>query len=329
MRWLAVEGKTFQSMPLFGVKAYGLIEEYDRHQSIRCRPFDRVYQDGQMFVKEALDAQGEALAGRESAWYRRLKQHSFPNIPHIFCYQPLKMEYINGGAIYVNKKLTGNEKMSVLKQVAMCLQSIHRLESAIADQDSYHEAYIGKAFQRLEKVRDLVPIAKDKIIQINGRQCRNVFDCKEEISKALEQYMPDRFVLLHGDCTFSNILLREDKSPVFIDPRGYFGDTELYGDPAYDWAKLYYSIVGNYDQFNRKQFSLEIGDNEVHLQIKSNGWEKMEHEFFRLLQGEVTVQQIHLLHAVIWLSLTTYAWDDYDSICGAFYNGLYYLEDVL
>ena len=39
--------------------------------------------------------------------------------------------------------------------------------------------------------------------------------------------------------------------------------------------------------------------------------------------------EIKLLHAVIWLSLTTYAWQDYDSICGAFYNGLWYLEEVL
>ena len=43
----------------------------------------------------------------------------------------------------------------------------------------------------------------------------------------------------------------------------------------------------------------------------------------------MTPGQIHLLHAIIWLSLTTYAWEDYDSICGAFYNGLYYLEEAL
>jgi hypothetical protein len=35
-----------------------------------------------------------------------------------------------------------------------------------------------------------------------------------------------------------------------------------------------------------------------------------------------------LLQAVIWLGLTTYAWENYDSICGAFYNGLLYLEEA-
>ena len=63
--------------------------------------------------------------------------------------------------------------------------------------------------------------------------------------------------------------------------------------------------------------------------IASNGWEDMEERFFELLKDEISERQIKLIHAIIWLSLTTYAWEDYDSICGAFYNGLYYLEEVL
>ena len=108
-----------------------------------------------------------------------------------------------------------------------------------------------------------------------------------------------------------------------------FGTTEFYGDAAYDWAKLYYSIVGNYDQFNLKKFDLFIGTQDVTLTIESNHWEDMEQYFFELLQDKVQPQQIKLIHAIIWLSLTTYAWEDYDSICGAFYNGLYYLEEAL
>ena len=124
-------------------------------------------------------------------------------------------------------------------------------------------------------------------------------------------------------------ILKHGIEPVFIDPRGYFGFTSLYGDAAYDWAKLYYSIIGNYDQFNMGNFKLEIKEDDINLQINSNGWEDMGQEFFSLLDGNVTEQQINLIHAVIWLSLTTYAWDDFDSICGAFYNGLFYLEEVL
>ena len=119
-----------------------------------------------------------------------------------------------------------------------------------------------------------------------------------------------------------------DMKAILIYPRGYFGKTKLYGDVDYDWAKLYYSLHGEYDQFNRKKFTLDIREKEVELAIKPNNWADMEEYFFDLLP-EVSRYKIKLLHAIIWLSLTTYAWEDYDSICGAFYNGIIKLGDVL
>ncbi len=209
------------------------------------------------------------------------------------------------------------------------MKKLHGFGSIPYDEDSFCDAYLDKTFMRLEKVRDLVPFANDKIITVNGRKCRNVFFCKDKLREEFEKLKPDKFVFLHGDCTFSNLMLRNDNEPVLIDPRGYFGKTEFYGDAAYDWAKLYYSVIGNYDQFNLKRFELDINAKDVELKIQSSGWETLEEYFFKLLKDEVTKRQIKLIHAIIWLSLTTYAWQDYDSICGAFYNGIYYLEEVL
>lgn len=329
VRWLSDAGIVFQSFPLYRVKEYGLLSEYEKMETSRCRPFNKTYIEDGHFVKEAIDAQGLALAKREEAWYKRVQDQHFANIPDILSYAPLKMELIKGKAVYEYDSLAYGEKVKVLSQIIDCLKSVQALEQVDSDRISYNEAYIVKTFQRLEKIRDLVPFAKDKYVMVNWRRCRNVFFCREELERLITAYFPRQFKLIHGDCTFSNIMLREDGTPVLIDPRGYFGSTELYGDPAYDWGKLYYSIVGNYDQFNRKRFRLEIGESAVTLKIDSNGWEALEPEFFRLLGGEVTPKQIHIIHAIIWLSLTTYAWEDYDSVCGAFYNGLYYLEEVL
>lgn len=178
-------------------------------------------------------------------------------------------------------------------------------------------------------MKKLVPFADKEYVTVNGRKCRNVFFVRNELEQKVMRYMPKEFRLIHGDCTFSNMMLKNDRIPMLIDPRGYFGTTEFYGDPAYDWVKLYYSLVGNYDQFNLKRFSLDIQKESVQLVIDSNNWENLEPYFFELLKDEVTPEQIKLLHAIIWLSLTTYAWQDYDSICGAFYNGLYYMEEAL
>ena len=329
VRWLAETGMRVESLPLYRVKEYGLLSEYAQLDTARCRPFNRTYVENGYFVKEPIDAQGRSLAKWETAWYKRVEQQHFYFIPNIVSYEPLKMEFINGKAIYEYENFTYEEKMNILRQIVKCLQAVHALEKTASDKASCNEAYIQKTFQRLEKVRELVPFAADQYVTVNGRNCRNVFYSRQKLERCIEKFFPEQFVLIHGDCTFSNTMLREDGSPVLIDPRGYFGNTELYGDPAYDWGKLYYSLIGNYDQFNRKRFRLQIEKTGVTLQIASNGWEVLEEEFFRLLGDEVTRVQIHLIHAIIWLSLTTYAWEDYDSICGAFYNGLYYLEDAL
>ena len=218
------------------------------------------------------------------------------------------------------RKYSGNNRL---------FKKVHSLASAPADVDSYRIAYLDKTYDRLTKVRYLVPFANDEFVVINGKKCRNIFYNQELVEKMVMAYAPSVFKLIHGDCTFSNIMLKNDMTPILIDPRGYFGKTELYGDPAYDWVKLYYSIASNYDQFNLKRFDLKINEHDVELIIASNKWEMLKDNFFQLLDGEITRQQMNILLAIVWLSLTTYAWEDYDSICGAFYNGLVYLEEAL
>ena len=159
------------------------------------------------------------------------------------------------------------------------------------------------------------------MIHINGKYCKNIFYNIDKLEEIILHHKPRTFSLIHGDCTFSNIMLRDDDTPVLIDPRGYFGNLQNYGDEAYDWAKLYYSVIGNYDQFNLKRFKLLIEKNEVKVEVESNGFEELESMFFSELEGIVDKKIVKLLHALIWLSLSTYAWEDYDSVCGAFYLG--------
>lgn len=327
VRWLSDTGKQFKELPLYKTKEYGVLEEYMKRQVSKCRPFNRITVDGDKIVKEGIDEQGKALAKRENNWYAKVKEKGFKNIPIIYKTEPLIMEMIEGRNIY-EYSFTTEDKKRILSQLVNCIKDIHRLGGRPAEWDSYKEAYIGKTFARLEMVRNLVPFAQDEFVIINGKKCKNIFFLKDELEDKVMKYYPKEFRFLHGDCTFSNIMLRNNEEPVLIDPRGYFGTTELYGDPAYDWAKLYYSIVGNYDQFNLKRFVLKIEENEVFLEIESNHWEDMEDYFMELIKDDVNKEQMKLLHSIIYLSLTTYAWEDYDSVCGAFYKGLILLNDV-
>ena len=340
VRWMRDSGLKFKSLGLAGTREFGLLEEYEKLGRVKTRPFNRIPVDGDVLIKEPVDDQGRALAVKECAWYEKVKELNITGIPKIYSTDPLKMENIKGKNIYECDP-PSEEKKEILTSLVSTLRELHSKDSIPADSASMKEAYFNKTMQRLSKVEELVPYAKEKTITVNGRVCRNIFYYKDILEKKLDDLKTDCFSLIHGDCTFSNLMIRDNGEPVLIDPRGYFGFTSLYGDERYDWAKLYYSLKGNYDTFNLKEFSLDIGghsivggekigdlgNGEVRLDIRSNGWEDLEEEFFSLTG--CNREEIKLLHAVIWLSLTTYAWQDYDSVCGSFYNGLYYLEEVL
>lgn len=329
--WLSKQNIDFNRLNLIGSKEIGTLVAYseNNNSTSRCRPFNSIEFNHDIVVKRGIDEQGVKIAIDEIAWYKHVKNLGFDNIPEIFDYNPLVMKKVEGKNIYEYDCLTMSQKKEMLEKLIQSLHNLHGLEeSKSVNFDDVKSNYLTKTFERLSKIEELVPFARDEFIKINGRYYKNVFFDKERLEENIELIYPQEFRLIHGDCTFSNMMFDTyNMKAVLIDPRGYFGNTKLYGDVDYDWAKLYYSLVGNYDQFNNKKFALDIGDDGVEFVIKSNNWDDMEEFFFDCLPN-VNKFKIKLLHAIIWLSLTTYAWEDYDSICGAFYNGVVKLNEV-
>ena len=327
VRWMQGQKLHFTELGLAGTREFGLLAEYEALEQEKCRPFNKMTIVDDILIKEPLDEQGKKLAHLEREWYEKAREMGVSNIPDIHSTNPLKMERIQGRNIYEYKKLSLSEKRIILQKLTDSLKALHSLAAMPADTFSMKEAYYSKTIERLQKIRYLVPFADRKTITVNGKECPNIYYYKRDFERLLDSLPCSKFTFIHGDCTFSNLMMKNDTDPIFIDPRGYFGYTQLYGDPNYDWAKLYYSVIGNYDRFNLKDFRLTIDDGSVKLKITSNQWEELEPDFFAL--SNTDPQVIRLIHAVIWLSLTTYVWQDYDSVCGAFYNGIYYLEEVL
>lgn len=330
--WLQTQDIKFKELPLYGTKEIGTMIAYSENneQSRRWRPFNTMKFEGDIVIKDGINEQGKKIAIDERAWYKFVKEKGYEFIPEIYEYEPLKMKRVQGQNIYDYDCLTVSQKKEILKNIIEALEKLHNLVPAIpADDEDTRINYITKTFDRLSKIKNLVPFADQEFIKINGQYYKNVFFDEETFTKTLEEFMPTEFKLIHGDCTFSNMMFDTfNMKTILIDPRGYFGKTKLYGDVDYDWAKLYYSLKGNYDQFNRKKFTLDIKKNDVELAIKPNNWADMEEYFFDHIPN-VNKAKIKVLHSVIWLSLTTYAWEDYDSICGAFYNGIIQAGGIL
>lgn len=331
VRWLSNRNIEFERLDMYGGLEIGTMLSYFQNElnKPKCRPFNKMEFKGDIVLKYPLNEQGKKLAADEIAWYRKVSELGYKNIPKIYGFDPLVMEKIKGENIFQYSFLTKGFKRALLSRIVEALKKLHSLVPEMPSSPEDCESnYITKTFDRLKTVYDLVPFAKDEYVMINGCKCRNIFAVREKITSDMRSMFPEKFCLIHGDNTFHNMMIETDGvRPVLIDPRGYFGKTKFYGDVDYDWAKLYYSVCGDYDQFNRKNFSLEIQKEGVELEIVSNNWKEMEEDFFTLTGADR--KKIKLLHSLIWLSLTTYAWEDYDAICGAFYKGLLELQKYL
>lgn len=332
-RYLQVKGLPFKHYFLKDVYEVGTLEAYAAvTQNLPAtRPFNKLTIKNEEVIKEPLDDQGRQLAAREVAWYRAVSEQKFDFLPKVFRTDPLTLQKLPGSNLF-DVQLPQAKKRQVLSRYIEQLKALHELPIKKTQTDFYandYKALIGKTKERLDSIANLVPFSDGQTIIINGRQCKNFYQQWERVEKFAQQFLgKSEYRFIHGDPTFSNTLYDTHQNKVyFIDPRGYYGDVELLGDPDYDWAKAYYSLVGNYDQFNRKKFQLVITEEGVELDIESSGWESTEADFFKLTKANAT--KINFIHAIIWLSLASYAWDDYDSICGAFYNGIYLMQELL
>lgn len=326
--WLARSDMEKQALKIPGVIETGSLHTFEESERSRkrCRPYNHLEFTADKAIKTALTPEGESLLERERQWFQKAQEVGFASIPRIHGYRPLTMERIQGDNIY-RASLDAQQKKAVLSSLVGKVKELHACAAISANAFDVHEEYYTKTIKRLQSIANAIPFAADEWITINGRACRNVL-CDEVflLENALRISQCEIFRPIHGDCTLTNTLISDQGELYFIDARGYFGKTPFFGDPDYDWAKLYYSIVGNFDNFNEKKFQLSIGVGGVVYAIESNGWEFLEGFFFDLCKADQ--HRIETIHAIIWLSLASHCWEDYDSMCLAYYNGLYLLNGL-
>jgi aminoglycoside phosphotransferase len=331
VRFLHDKQYKFKPLGLNGTKEIGSLNKLKAESDnggFRCRAFNEIKITNGKITKIPIDSRGRDLAIRELAWYKEAQRLHFMQIPDILSFEPFTMRLINGKNIF-RAELDDNGKKIVIDNIVASLENLHSLGKIDCDCFSLKEAYYTKTMNRLDKVRNLIPFSENKVIIINGKKCKNIYFHRDEFRSLVERILYNtHFAFIHGDCTFSNSMVDDKLNITFLDPRGYFGYTDIYGDTAYDWAKVFYSINGDYDQFNNGNFSLDIGENNVILNIETNGWQHLSSYYLSKIP-DCPQAKILFIHAIIWLSLTTYAWEDYDSICGAFYKGLLLLNEFL
>ncbi len=326
-RYLQQKRVKFKPFYIKDVYEIGTLEAYEaaKKNFHNTRPFNALRITKKKIIKIPKDKQGKQLATKESRWYKKISKKEY--LPTIYKTSPITMQKIDGKSLY-QYPLSDSEKEEVLKKIITNIGDLHK--SFPPKKGSFtndYEAILKKTKSRLDSIATLISDIQEDYIFVNGKKCINFYKEWHIVANLLEPFLGNNYVFIHGDATFSNILYEEKNSQAyFIDPRGYYGKSLLFGDEDYDWAKIYYSIAGNYDQFNNKNFKLKIDAKNNIIAIQSNHWEHLANKFFMQIKRDR--KKIEAYHAIIWLSLTSYAWDDYDSICGAFYNGIYLMQQI-
>ena len=328
--WLKNSSLTLKPMDMKNCPEVGTLESLAKFKDTenRCRPYNKMEFTGDTVIKTGLTEEGKKLIDREIVWYKKMNEYGFSAMPRIFCYNPLTMQKIDGVNIF-QAKLSSEEKETVFSNLIDSVKLMHSYETVPSSAPDLKTEYYTKTVDRIESIKSAIPFADREYIRINGKECKNILFFKKEFERAVEEKLYKTvFCPIHGDCTLTNTMIDRDKNVYFIDARGYFGSQKVTGDIRYDWAKLYYSMSGNFDRFNIKDFRLSINDDSVEYKINSGGWEFLTEKLLSSADN-CNIEEIKFIHSIIWLSLASHCWEDYDSMCLAFYNGTYLVNEHL
>ena len=196
--------------------------------------------------------------------YDRLKK--LPNISKFFpkCFDfletdgscSLTLEYIKGVPLYYLFKQNLLTK-TILSDV---LNIIHQFHSVVLDInvtiDQVKNNYIQKLEERYAKTEDY-PFENSIEVQTKIIEKLKIYTNSERL-----KIVP----FIHGDLWFSNILYTFDRHVKCFDMRGNIdGIQTTNGDPLYDYAKLYQSILG----FDSILYGNLVVDNEYRNEIRT------------------------------------------------------------
>ncbi|MEY3200945.1 MAG: hypothetical protein RIR70_495 [Pseudomonadota bacterium] len=329
VKWFAANILAFRTLDCPNLSELGDFATLERENDAAgfSRFFNRVEIAEDHVTKSAIDPDYAHLIEREQVWYAEARRLGFRRIPAIRSHTPFVMDRIPGEHLYKIHDLSLREQRAVMADYLDALTALHDKEEAPAKAEDVIDVYLTKTLNRVNSVAPIIPGFERDSVTINGKKCRNVFSEKHQsiLQQMMPRLMPSAFRPIHGDPTFSNTLVDDKLRTWFIDPRGYFSKPGIMGDPWYDFAKVYYSAVGGYDAFNRRKFKLHVDLETVEVLYEEPRYAATAIDIFSHDFGS-EMARIEVLHGLIWLALSGYVRDDIDSVIGAFYLGLYWLE---
>ena len=270
-------------------------------------------------LKSSTCPYGDKIINDEMRFY---KFHSTcQNIPRIYKYlnNSFEMEKITGNTVHdVMKTMSYNNQCNLIRQVIKTVEKLHETKVASDKNQRFTDTDIEfrtKVNDRIENVKPLLD-QFGFIRSVNGIDIVHTVDIiKANLYKKIQSCLSDEYCTIHGDPHFSN-MIKGDKV-YFIDPRGYFGKTKLFGPAEYDIGKLVYSLSG-FDYFNNdEKFAFYIDGTNISIQMNNNmdAFIHLFHNYDKDLLVAMTI-----LH---WFGLADYCKTNIHKCISAYYYAIY------
>jgi hypothetical protein len=285
-----------------------------KRSNAKCREFNSIEFFDEYVIKSSKNSTGDKLSSLEFSWYSAV--NSLSNIAP-------KAKLLSPGVMKIDR-VKGTElkhaTVDVTNVLSTILNELHQIETISVHPETLINDLQKEIVEKSENRKALIDsyiIAFGSVKYVNGVELLPFneiiaicFDRLTYLNRDTSQYS-----LIHGDLNFSNIFLNERNEIKIIDPRGYFGNSNIYGLPSYDMSKILYGLSG-YDEFNDEyNFYYEKTNESLRIELPINLESVLDIKDFS--------EEHHYWLAIIWINLGGYFKNNPLKSILAYYYGMY------
>jgi dTDP-glucose pyrophosphorylase len=222
-----------------------------------------------------------------------LEYYGYPTLSEVWVFEEFESKY-------------WESVFQTLRRIFACFENYSAELSSKATFDFYWNKTLDRLKSFAEQHRDFARLTQANHLELNGKLLAGWPKIQKEVEARVKKLSAKpRGQIIHGDLCFTNILY----DPVsrlfkFIDPRGSFGESGIYGDGRYDIAKLLHSLDGGYDFLIHDMFVLERDDARLKLQQFFPAARGAVLEAFqKIFAKDYPMREVRLLEGLLFLSM--------------------------
>jgi len=213
--------------------------------------FNNITINNNIFSKKFKNSVGKIKINNEILFYKYIIENKviFP-IPKLLNHKDgeLELEYINNSSTLTNIVDTNNV-YNYINKITKYLLLLHKIKIPINFDILKRDLNIElnkKIIDRFNEFDWNSNILYNSIKSVNNFEFKNINYYCDIIHSKIVSYLDGRnyYNLIHGDVHLGNILLDKNDKFYFIDPRGCFGESKLFGLYEYDYSKLLFGLSG-------------------------------------------------------------------------------------